>query len=296
MNRVCPRRSALYLPGSNVRAIEKAKSLPCDVVIFDLEDAVAPDAKIDAREHACLAVANRQFGMRELIIRINAPGTPWYADDLRRVSQAGPDAILLPKVDGPEQVVGAANELHAVDAQRHCKLWCMIETPKGVLAAERIAAAHESVDCLVMGTSDLTKDLHALHTAERFALLTSLGLSILAARAHGKTILDGVCLDIANEDLFRSACRQAKELGFDGKTLIHPSQILPCNAVFSPTVAELSQAHAVVEAFARSRAEGRGVAVLDGRLVEELHVREAERVLALAAAVGENAAAAAELA
>jgi citrate lyase subunit beta / citryl-CoA lyase len=286
MNRSRPRRSALFVPGSNARAIEKARTLSCDIVIIDLEDAVLPDEKPLARKQACGAVASNDFGEREVVIRVNAIGTTWYEDDLRQAAAAAPDAILLPKVEDPAQVRAAARALQTTDRSRKTKLWCMLETPRGVLASERIAGAHERLDCLAMGTSDLTIGLHAMHTAAREPLLASLGLCLLAARAHGKVILDGVFLDLSNEDAFRAACQQGHELGFDGKCLIHPRQIGPCNLAFSPTAAEVVRAHAIVGAYAAARAEGHGVAVVDGRLVEEMHVREAERTIALDSAVG----------
>ncbi len=285
-----PRRSALYLPGSNARAIEKAATLDCDVIIFDLEDAVSPEEKPKARQQACAAVSARHFGHRELVIRINGAGTPWYNEDLRCAIAAAPDAILLPKVEDAEQIRSVAQAMQANAETLGPRLWCMMETPLGVLSSARIAAAHPRLECLVMGTSDLTKDLHARHTTSRLPLLMSLEVCLLAARAHGKCILDGVCLDLSNEDALRSACTQGRELGFDGKTLIHPSQIAICNAAFSPTTSELDQARAVVAAYATARAKGLGVTVLDGRLVEELHVREAERAITLDGAIRSRAA------
>jgi citrate lyase subunit beta / citryl-CoA lyase len=282
---VRPRRSALYLPASNARAIDKAASLASDVIIFDLEDAVAPEEKVKARTQACRAVAAHNFGEKELVIRVNGIGTSWYDDDLRCSVEAAADAILLPKVENLAQVHAALQVLHAAEKRRRPKLWCMLETPRGILASDQIAGADENLDCLVMGTSDLTYELHALHTATRLPLLASLGLCLLAARAHGKCILDGVSLDLLAEDAFRDACQQGRELGFDGKTLIHPRQIAPCNAAFSPPDAEVTRARAILDAFAAARAEGHGVAVLDGRLIEDLHVREAERTLALDAAL-----------
>lgn len=276
-----PRRSALYLPGSNARAIEKAATLDCDVIIFDLEDAVSPEQKPMARQQACTAVSARRFGHRELVIRINGVGTPWYDEDLRCAIGAAPDAILLPKVEDEKQVRSVAQAMQANDETLGSRLWCMLETPLGILSSARIAAAHPCLECLVMGTSDLTKDLHAEHTTSRLPLLMSLELCLLAARAQGKCILDGVCLDLSNDDALGFSCTQGRELGFDGKTLIHPRQISICNAAFSPTALELDQARAVVAAYTTARAKGLGVAVLDGRLVEELHVREAERTLAL---------------
>ncbi|MGC4065351.1 MAG: CoA ester lyase [Polyangiaceae bacterium] len=283
-----PRRSALYLPGSNQRAIEKSRTLDCDVIIFDLEDSVAPEAKSLAREQVHRALAEdpsrKAFGNKELVVRVNGSSTPWYAEDVRAISAACPHAILLPKVESADQVDNLANDLAKCEEQGQASsasIWCMIETPKGVLRCESIAGAHPRLDCLVMGTSDLTQDMRALHTSLRLPMLTSLGLCLLAARAYGLTALDGVALDLNDEPGFIQSCAQGREFGFDGKTLIHPKQIGPCNAVFSPSAEAVSKARAVVEAFRQARANGRGVVVLDGRLVEELHVREAQRVLAL---------------
>jgi citrate lyase subunit beta/citryl-CoA lyase len=288
MTNVRPRRSALYLPASNLRAIAKAATLDCDVIIFDLEDAVSPEEKSKARHQACEAIAARRFGHRELVLRINGTTTPWYAEDLRCAAAAAPDAILLPKVEAPAQVHSVAEALQSSEPAHATSLWCMLETPLGVLSSPQIAQAGPRLECLVMGTSDLTKDLHAQHTASRFPLLTSLELCLLAARSCGKCILDGVCLDLSDEDALRSSCLQGRELGFDGKTLIHPRQIEICNAAFSPSPTEVDHASAVVTAYAVARAAGRAVAVVDGRLVEELHVREAERVLAFDRAIRSN--------
>lgn len=273
------------MPGSNARALEKARSLPADVLIFDLEDAVAPDAKVAARAIVAAALAERaSYGPRELVVRVNGQDTPWGEDDLRAVASAGADAVLLPKVESVAAVERARATSVAAGAPAGSPLWCMIETPRGVLAAAEIARACD-VTCLVMGTSDLTKDLHALATADRLPLLLALQTGVLAARAAGIAVLDGVHLDLADAAGFAAACRQGRELGFDGKTLIHPNQIAAANAAFGPSPAEVEQARRIVDAFARARAAGAGVAVLDGRLVEALHVREAERILALAAAI-----------
>jgi citrate lyase subunit beta / citryl-CoA lyase len=269
---VRPRRSALYMPGANARAMEKARGLACDVVILDLEDAVAPAAKAEARRLVAAALAAGGFGRREVVVRVNGPQTPWGPDDLAMAEASACDAILLPKAE-------------SAPALRSAKpLWCMVETPLGVLRAEAIAAA-EGVECLVMGTSDLTKDLRARHAADRLPMLASLSLCLLAARAHGRAILDGVHLDLADAQGFERACVQGRELGFDGKTLIHPSQIAAANAAFGPSAGEVEQARRVVGAFEQAEREGRGVAVLDGRLVENLHVAEARRTLALAEAL-----------
>ena len=285
---VRPRRSALYVPGSNARALEKARELPADVLLFDLEDAVAPDAKEAARATVAAALAGRdRYRPRELMVRVNGLDTPWGHADLVAFAAAGADAILLPKVESADAVRRARAVLGEAGARADLPIWCMMETPRGILRAEEIADA-PGVACLVMGTSDLTKDLHALHTGERLPMLVALGTCLLAARAAGIAILDGVHLDLADAEGFRAACRQGRELGFDGKTLIHPSQIGPANAAFGPDAAAVEQARRIVAAYAEARARGAGVAVLDGRLVELLHVREAERLLALAAAIEER--------
>lgn len=286
MSIVRPRRSALYVPGTNERAIQKAGSLDQDVILFDLEDSVAPDEKSSARSQACGAVRTRtqggqRFGAKELVIRVNGFGTPWYAEDLREAVAASPDAILLPKVEDPNQLLSAVREIEMLGALNDMALWAMVETPRGVLNVTSIAAAHERLTCLVMGTSDLTNDLRALHTPDRLPLLTSLGLCVLAARANHKSILDGVSLDLSNEAAFMNSCRQGRELGFDGKTLIHPRQIAGCNAAFSPTDDEIARAREVITAFDAARASGRGVTVVRGQLIEEMHVRDAKRTLAL---------------
>lgn len=286
MSIVRPRRSALYVPGSNQRAIDKAASLDVDVVIFDLEDAVSPSEKELARDQVAAAMdARERFGTKELVVRINGSETPWYERDVRSCLASVPDAVLLPKVERAEQIAALAESIGSSKDAGPVSLWAMLETPRGVLRAESIAGAHDWLACLVMGTSDLTNDLRALHTPDRLPLLTSLGLCVLAARAYGKVVLDGVSLDLSNPDAFRLSCRQGRELGFDGKTLIHPRQIASCNSAFSPTESEVERASAIITAFSAARAEGRGVTVLDGRLIEEMHVREAERTLALAAAI-----------
>ena len=282
-----PRRSALYLPGSNARAIEKARSLPCDVVILDLEDSVGPDAKAEARALACEAAKSGGFGARELVIRVNGLDTPWGAADLSAVALApgGLDAVCLPKVESADAVRAAEAALVSAGAPASLALWAMIETPRGVLAAPEIARASPRLACLVAGTSDLVKDLRARHTPGRAEVLTSLGLLLLAARAAGLDALDGVHLDLADAAGFAAACRQGRELGFDGKTLIHPSQLAAANAAFAPGPEELAHARKVVETHAAAVTAGRGLAVVDGRLVEALHVADAERLLALAEAI-----------
>ncbi|HEY7254107.1 MAG TPA: CoA ester lyase [Methylomirabilota bacterium] len=275
-----PRRSVLFMPGSNARALEKARTLPADALILDLEDAVAPEAKAAARAQVLAAVGAGGYGPREVIVRLNGPGTPWGADDLAAVAQAPVDAVLLPNVESAETVTAALGRLGPTR-----DVWCMLETPRGVLNAAAIAAASPRVGALVMGTSDLTKDLHARSTRDRIPLMISLELCVLAARAAGITALDGVHLDLDDEAGFAAACRQAAELGFDGKTLIHPRQVPAANEAFTPSGSEVDWARRVIAAHADAVAGGRGVVVLDGRLVENLHVDDARRVLALAEAI-----------
>jgi citrate lyase subunit beta/citryl-CoA lyase len=285
MTQVRPRRSVLYMPGSNARAQEKSKSLPCDGIIFDLEDATAPDAKAAARETVCASVHGGGYGGRELIIRVNGLDTPWGRDDVAAAAKAGPDAILLPKVERAEQV----KELEALMLQHGApaktSIECMMETPLGILNAKEIAGASRRIACLVLGTSDLTKDLHARHTRERFPMLTSLSLCLLAARAYGLSILDGVYLDLNDAEGFKASCTQGLELGFDGKTLIHPSQVEPCNEVFSPSPTELEQARKIIAAHEQAEKEGKGVVLVDGKLVENLHVENAKRLVGMAEAI-----------
>lgn len=280
-----PRRSVLFMPGSNARAMEKARSLPADVVILDLEDAVAPDAKEPARAQVVAAVRAGGYGRREVVVRVNGLGTPWGAADLAGAATAGADAVLLPKVESGQSVADALRVLDGHGGPAALDVWCMVETPRGVLHAAAIASAGPRVAALVMGTSDLTKDLHARHTRDRVPLLASLSLCVLAARAAGVAALDGVHLDLDDDAGFEAACRQAADLGFDGKTLIHPTQIATANAVFAPAPEDVAWARRVIAAHAEAVAHGRGVVLLDGRLIENLHVEEARRVVALADAI-----------
>ncbi len=282
---VRPRRSVLYMPGSNARALDKAKTLPADGLILDLEDAVAPDAKAMAREQVCAAVRGGGYGGRELIIRANGFDTPWGEADIIAAAQAGPDAVLLPKVEHAAQVQRAADLLVQHGAPETMTIWAMMETPKGILHAEAIAASHPRLTCLVMGTSDLVKDLNARHTPLRLPVAASLSLCLLAARAYGLSILDGVHLDLDDEAGFEAACRQGLDYGFDGKTLIHPKQVAPCNAVFAPSEAEVARAQKIIAAFEAATAEGKGVVLVDGKLIENLHVEQAKKLSALAAAI-----------
>jgi citrate lyase subunit beta/citryl-CoA lyase len=283
-----PRRSVLYVPGSNARAIEKSKTLAADALIFDLEDAVAPDAKRDARLQACSAVKAGGFGKREVVIRVNGLNTPWGYADLVAASTAGADAILLPKTENVESVRQAQTVMAASDAPADLAIWCMLETPRGVLNAEAIAGASPRVACFVMGTSDLTKDVHARHTRDRLPMVTALGLCILAARAYDLAILDGVHLDLDDDSGFEYTCRQGLELGFDGRTLIHPKTIEAANRIFAPSAAEVAWSRRIIQAHGEASAQGKGVVVVDGKLIENLHVLNARRVVDLAEAIEER--------
>lgn len=280
-----PRRSVLYMPGSNGRAQEKAKTLPCDGIIFDLEDATAPDAKATARETVSASVKAGGYGGRELIIRVNGLDTPWGKEDVAAACKAAPDAVLLPKVETVEQIRALEALLDQNGAPAKTTIMCMMETPLGILRAQEIASASQRISCLVMGTSDLTKDLHARHTAMRLPMITSLGICLLAARAYGLSILDGVYLDLGDADGFRASCVQGLELGFDGKTLIHPSQIDPCNSVFSPSAEEVAHSRKIIASYEQAQKEGKGVVLVDGKLVENLHVDNAKRLVAMAEAI-----------
>ncbi len=280
-----PRRSVLYMPGSNARAQEKAKNLAADGLILDLEDAVAPDAKIEARDIVCTNAASGEYGNREIIIRVNGMDTPWGHDDIIAAAKAGPDAILLPKVESAAQIQEAEDLITSVNASEDTKIWCMMETPLGILHAEEIAAASPRISCFVMGTSDLVKDLQAQHTTMRLPVITSLGLCLLTGRAYGLTVLDGVYLDLSDKDGFRACCEQGLELGFDGKTLIHPNQLADTNDVFAPDAGEIEHSRKIILAFEAAEKEGKGVILVDGKLVENLHVEIARKKVALADAV-----------
>jgi citrate lyase subunit beta/citryl-CoA lyase len=280
---VRPRRSVLYMPGSNARAMEKAATLPADAVILDLEDAVAPEAKEAARAQVCAMVKARPFGKREVIIRINGLDTPWGHDDIQQAGEAAPDAILVPKVSTAEDVAHANQ--HLGDAPPSVALWLMIETPLSIFRAEEIAAAGGRLACFVMGTNDLVKEMRGQHTPAREGLVAALSLSVLAGRAHGLTLLDGVYNEIANTKGFEDVCVQGRAIGFDGKTLIHPSQIETCNRVFSPDKDEIARARAVLAAFALPENKGKGAISLDGRMVELLHAEIARQTVALADAI-----------
>ena len=279
-----PRRSALYLPGSNARALEKAKSLDCDVLLLDCEDAVAPDKKDLARDQIAGALRAGGYGRRELVVRTNSLDTPWGVADLRAAAAAGADAVLLPKVEDVSMVQRAFAALEGAPTA----IWVMVETPLGVLRAESLAAS-PLVGCLVAGTNDLAADLRCDGAwAERAALLPSLAQMVLAARAHGKVALDGVHIDLADDAGLAASCDQGRRLGFDGKSLIHPKTIAAANAAFTPSADEVARARAVIAAFDAAAAAGSALAVLDGKLVEELHVRASRRLIAVAEACAES--------
>ncbi|WP_329364291.1 CoA ester lyase [Streptomyces sp. NBC_00669] len=280
-----PRRSVLYMPGANERALEKARTLPTDALILDLEDSVAPDAKAEARERVAAAAASGAYGHREVTIRVNAPGTPWHADDLKAAAAAGPDAVVVPKVDSARTVREVEAALEAAGAPERTAVWAMLETPAALFDARAIAEASPRLTVLVMGTNDLAKELHAEHVPGRAPLLAGLSLALLAARAAGKVILDGVYNDVHDLSGFEAETLQARQFGFDGKTLIHPKQLEPCNRVFAPTQAEIERSGRIIAAFEEATSQGRGVVTVDGRMIENLHVEEARRVLALGEAV-----------
>ncbi|HYD32694.1 MAG TPA: CoA ester lyase [Azospirillaceae bacterium] len=285
---VRPRRSVLYMPGSNPRAMEKGKTLAADGLILDLEDAVAPDAKVEARVQVVAAVKGGGYGPRELFVRVNGLNTPWGYEDLVAAAASGADAVLLPKVESADTVRQTDAILKNAGAPDSLRIWCMMETPMGMLNAKEIAGASPKLGGFVMGTSDLAKDLHASHTRDRLPMITALGLCLLAARAYGLAIVDGVYLNLDDAEGFADACRQGMELGFDGKTLIHPKQLDAANAAFAPSETEIAYSRKIIEAYAQAMAEGKGVVVVDGKLVENLHVENARRLVALADAISQT--------
>jgi citrate lyase subunit beta/citryl-CoA lyase len=280
-----PRRSALYMPGANERALEKAKGIPADTLILDLEDAVAPDAKEEARDRVCAAASSGEYGSKEIVIRVNGIGTEWHDADLAAAAKAAPDAVLVPKVNSAAEVAALVDALEAGGAPVSTKLWAMLETPVAVTDAVAICTSSQRLTVLVMGTNDLAKELQAIARPGRAALQYGLQACVLAARLAGKVILDGVYNDIKDADGFRAECEQGLELGFDGKTLIHPGQVDPCNEVFAPSEAEVASSRKIIAAFEEAEAEGRGVVTVNGRMIENLHVDNARRILALADAI-----------
>jgi len=280
-----PRRSLLYMPGANARAMEKARSLPCDGVILDLEDAVAADAKEAARAAVIATVAQGGFGRREVVIRINGLDTPWGADDLAAAARSGADAVLVPKISAASELIDIDQRLKAAGAPDSLKIWAMMETPLAMLDARTIAFATPRLAVFVMGTNDLLKETGAVSRPDRAPLMTCLSLTLLAARAAKLAILDGVYNAISDATGFEAECVQGRDLGFDGKTLIHPSQVEIANRAFSPSTDEIAQARRIVAAFDAARAQGKGVVQIDGKMVENLHVDNARRALAYADAL-----------
>ncbi|HEX7133550.1 MAG TPA: CoA ester lyase [Iamia sp.] len=285
MSEIRPRRSVLYMPGANERALEKAKGLAADAIIFDLEDAVAPDAKAEARDRVCAAVASGEYGNRELTIRLNGLDTEWHADDLAAAAAAGPAAVVVPKVGSVADVGAIEAGLEKAGAPDHTAIWAMVETPVAMLNALEIAGSSERLTVLVMGTNDLAKELHAEHVPGRQPLLTGLGLCLLAARASGKVILDGVYNDIKDPEGFEAECVQGRQMGFDGKTLIHPSQLEPANRVWAPAEDAVEDARALIATFEEGVAAGKGVVTHNGRMIENMHVDNARRLIALSEAI-----------
>ncbi len=282
-NDLRPRRSVLYMPAANDRALEKAKTIPADAIIFDLEDAVAPDAKVDARAKAVAAVASGEYGNRELTIRCNGLDTEWGADDIAAAATARPSAVVIPKVDDVATLDAVATQLDAAGASE-VAIWPMIETPAAIFDVRAIAA-HPRVTVLIMGTNDLAKELRSPLVPGRHPLVPHLATALLAAREAGKVIVDGVYNDVKNPDGFAAECTQGMEMGFDGKTLIHPTQVEPANDTWAPSDDEVDHARRVIAAFDEAVAAGKGVVTVDGRMIENLHVDNARRTLAVADAI-----------
>ncbi|TIC83593.1 CoA ester lyase [Nocardioides sp. GY 10113] len=278
-----PLRSVLYMPSSNARALEKAKTLAADAIIFDLEDAVAPDAKPAAREAAAAAVTSGEYGERHLIIRVNGIGTEWHADDIEVAAAAGPDVVLVPKVNSAEEVHQLVAALEAAGAPEKTTLWAMVETPIGMLNALSIAQASPRLTGFVMGTNDLVKELYAEHVPGRQPVITGLGLALLAARAAGIVIIDGVYNDVKNIEGYLAECEQGRQMGFDGKTLIHPGQVEGANTAFAPSEQAVADARGLIQAW--EDGQGSGVVTYNGRMVESLHVESAQRTLQIDAAI-----------
>lgn len=281
-----PRRSVLYMPAANERALEKARTIPADAIIFDLEDAVAPDAKVAARAQAVAAATSGGYGRRELTIRCNGLDTPWGADDLAAAGAAGPAGVVIPKVSSVAYLDEIAARLDAAGAPASTSIWAMVETPTAMLDV-RALAAHPRVAVLVMGTNDLAKELRVPQVPGRAALVPHLAGAVLAAREAGKVILDGVYNNVADLEGFSREATQGFELGFDGKTLIHPGQVEPTNEIWAPSEADIEYAGRVIAAFAEAEADGRGVVTVDGRMIENLHVENARRVIAVADAIAD---------
>ena len=282
-----PRRSLLYMPGSNPRALDKARSLPADGLILDMEDSVAPEAKQLAREQIAAALEVGGYAHRELIVRINALATEWGHQDIKAICDFAvpPDAVLIPKIDTADDVIEAIAAFESAGCPDTVDMWIMAETPLCILNIATVAAAHPRLRGMVLGTSDLSKDTRVRHTPDRLGFIAALNVCVYAARAHGLTIIDGVQLNLEDNELLFASCEQGRDLGFDGKSLIHPNQIAAANTVFAPDEAEITAAKKIIEAFDEALAQGKGVVVVSGRLVENLHVEEAKRQLALYAAI-----------
>ncbi|MGE0740309.1 MAG: CoA ester lyase [Hyphomonadaceae bacterium] len=282
-----PRRSCLYMPGANAKALEKAKTLAADVLLLDLEDSVAPEAKADARAQVAAAVTAGGYGKREVIIRVNGLSTPWGREDIAAAGGARPHGMLAPKVESAEQVVALDDAMTEAGFPDDASLWVMIETPRAILSIADIAAAAKAtrLQAFVMGLNDLAKETRARAGAQRAAFFAPMSLAVTAARAEGLTAIDGVYNDIADSAGFDAECRQGLEFGFDGKTLIHPSQVDGANAIFAPAEDEIARARAVIAAFALPENAGKGVIKVDGRMTELLHLEEAKRVVAVAEAI-----------
>jgi citrate lyase subunit beta / citryl-CoA lyase len=288
-----PRRSVLYMPGSNARAIEKARTLPADAIILDLEDSVAPDAKVAARQQVMDAVTAGGFAPREVIVRINGLDTAWHVDDLTAAARAAPDAILVPKISTPHQLESIGQRLLDMHADHRTQVWAMIETPLALFNILPLAAEAKDSEArlaaFVMGTNDLAKETRARIVPGRAPMLPWLMSCMAAARTYGVDILDGVYNDLGNAEGFARECAEARDMGFDGKTLIHPNQIEPCNAAFSPSAEEVAQARKIIAAFDEPENRDKGVVQLDGRMVERLHAEMARRTVAIAQAIEERA-------
>jgi citrate lyase subunit beta/citryl-CoA lyase len=293
MTEIRPRRSVLYMPGANARAIEKARTLPADGIIIDLEDAVAPEAKEAARGQVAAAVRQGGFGHREVVVRVNGPETPWGEADIAAAAEAGADAVLVPKVSDAEMLSSIGHLLRRINAPEKLRVWAMIETPLAILRCEEIAAiARDGIarlSCFVMGTNDIAKDTRARQVPGRWPILPHLSTAVAAARAHDLDILDGVYNALGDETGFRAECEQGRDLGFDGKTLIHPNQLAIANEVFAPTGEELGAAREIIAAFDRPENAGKGVIALGGRMVERMHADMARRTVALAEAIARGA-------
>lgn len=288
MTNLRPRRSALYMPGSNARALEKAKTLEADALILDLEDAVAPSEKDNARKLVCDAVNQGGYGYRELVIRCNGLNTPWGKPDLEAAAKTSADAVCLPKVESADEIKAAIDILNSAGASDSLGIWIMIETPRGVLDIDAICANQDRLQVVVMGTSDLSKELRVPHTPDRLGFISALSQCVLAARAHNLDIIDGVHLNLSDEQGYLQTCEQGRHLGFDGKSLIHPKQIEAANNIFGLAEGAAEQAQQIINAWQQATSERQGVVVVDGKLVENLHVEEAQRTLAIAQALAKR--------